>query len=194
MIDAARALFIELGYEHTAMSDIAQRANVAQGTFYIYFSSKQDVLAAIMRELLAEVGGIIQGLSGRTDLPATATLRLAMEQCLERMSHESRLVEAVLLKANYTLPSQLIEEYVPQLLPAITAIIERGVAEGSMRVTHPRIAADFLWTVGYRFIETAVQQQVALGSMPGTGGSPTSDLQQAFWEFILQALGVTCRE
>jgi AcrR family transcriptional regulator len=37
------------------MSDIAKRANVAQGTFYIYFDSKQDVLVAIMRELLQEL-------------------------------------------------------------------------------------------------------------------------------------------
>ncbi|MDF2629626.1 MAG: transcriptional regulator, TetR family [Symbiobacteriaceae bacterium] len=186
-MDAARALFIEQGYEQTAMSDIARRSGVAQGTFYIYFSAKQDVLAAIMRELLEELAGIIHGLAERRDLPAIAALRLATGNCLDRMSQESRLVEAVLLKAHYSLPAQLIEEYVPQLLPAITAIIERGVREGSMRVTHPRIAADFLWTVAYRFIETAAQQQMA----PAEDGPAVSDLHQAFWEFALQALGVS---
>jgi AcrR family transcriptional regulator len=186
LIDAARALFIELGYEQTSMSDIAKRANVAQGTFYIYFSSKQEVLAAIMRELVEELGSIIRGLAERSDLPALAVLHQAMEDCLERLSHEARLVEAVYLKANYSLPAQLREEYAPTLLPAVTSIIERGVSEGSMRVTHPRIAADFLWTVGYRFFETAAQQQ-----MGPAGESPSiSDLQEAFWEFVLQGLGV----
>lgn len=187
LIDAARALFIEQGYEQTAMSEIARRANVAQGTFYIYFSSKQEVLAAIMRELLEELGAIIRGLSERIELSAVEALRQAMESCLDRLSHESRLVEAVYLQANYTLPAQLVQEYAPTLLPAITAIIERGVAEGSMRVTHPRMAAEFLWAVGYRFFETTAQQQMAHGTAP----LPSSqDLHQAFWEFVLQGLGV----
>lgn len=190
LIDAARALFLEQGYEQTSMSDIAKRANVAQGTFYIYFNAKQDVLAAIMRELLEELAGIIHGLAERTDVPAITALRLATGNCLDRMRHESRLVEAVFLKAHYSLPIQLIEEYVPQLLPAITSIIERGVREGSMRVTYPRIAADFLWTVAYRFIETAAQQQMAHSDRPAAVGPAMSDLQQAFWEFCLQALGV----
>jgi AcrR family transcriptional regulator len=189
-MDAARALFIELGYEQTAMSDIAKRANVAQGTFYIYFSSKQEVLAAIMRELLEQLGGVIRTLAERTDLPALTALRQAMENCLDRLSHESRLVEALYLKANYSLPAQLLEEYAPTLLPAVTSIIERGVSEGSMRVTHPRIAADFLWTVGYRFFETAAQQQMADGRAPATDSPAIADLQEAFWEFVLQGLGV----
>ncbi|MDB4895762.1 MAG: hypothetical protein JWN15_2024 [Firmicutes bacterium] len=172
------------------MSDIAKRANVAQGTFYIYFSSKQDVLAAIMRELLEELGGIIRGLAERTDLPPLAALRQAMENCLARMSQQSRLVEAVYLQANYSLPAQLLEEYAPALLPAVTSIIERGVREGSMRVTHPRIAADFLWSVGYRFFETAAQQQMAQGRAPAADSPAIADLQAAFWEFVLQGLGV----
>lgn len=190
LMDAARALFLEQGYEQTSMSDIAKRANVAQGTFYIYFNAKQDVLAAIMRELLEELAGIIYGLAERTDVPAITALRMATGNCLDRLSHESRLVEAVFLKAHYSLPAQLIEEYVPQLLPAITSIIERGVREGSMRVTHPRLAADFLWTVAYRFIETAAQRQMGYVGTPAAADPAMADLQQAFWEFCLQALGV----
>jgi AcrR family transcriptional regulator len=172
------------------MSDIAKRANVAQGTFYIYFSSKQDVLAAIMRELLEELGGIIRELAERTDLSPLATLRQAVDTCLARIRQESSLVEAVYLKSNYLLPDQLSQEYIPLLLPAVTSIIERGVREGSMRVTNPGIAADFLWTVSYRFIETVAQQQTVCGNARIAEGQQMSDLQPAFWEFVQQALGV----
>lgn len=47
-LDAAEALFGEKGYYETSIADITQRANVALGTFYVYFPSK----LAIFRELV----------------------------------------------------------------------------------------------------------------------------------------------
>ncbi|HTQ26113.1 MAG TPA: TetR/AcrR family transcriptional regulator [Candidatus Binataceae bacterium] len=46
---AARHLFDRKGYAGTAMEDIAGRANLAVGTLYNYFPSKDDLLLAIMR-------------------------------------------------------------------------------------------------------------------------------------------------
>ena len=193
LMNAARELFIEQGYEQTTMSNIAKRANVAQGTSYIYFSSKQEILMAIMREMLGTLAEAIQTLAERTALPAPMILRQAMNHCLTLVSQETPLVEAVLLRANYSLPSQLLEQIAPTLLPIITSIIEKGVREGSMKVTHPRLAADFLWTVGYRMFEMQAQQQ--FGQVHGDAANPPtptiSDLQDAFWEFVVQGLGVS---
>jgi len=35
------------GYEKTAVSDIVKKAKVAQGTFYYYFKTKEDILDLI---------------------------------------------------------------------------------------------------------------------------------------------------
>lgn len=186
-VNAARELFIKQGYEPTTMSQIAERAGVAQGTFYIYFSSKQDVLMAIMRELLEAVGDVIRGLAERTDLPVPTILRRVLTDCFTLVSQESRLVEAVYLQANYSLPVQLLEQLAPALLPVITGVIERGVREGSLKVTHPRLAADFLWTTGYRMFEMAAQHKFAPG---GPDAPAVAEIQEAFWEFVSQGLGV----
>jgi AcrR family transcriptional regulator len=193
LIKAARELFIEQGYEQTTMSSIAGRANVAQGTSYIYFRSKQDLLIAIMRDLLEALSDRIRRLADRTDLPAPAVLRQAMDDCLTLVGAEPRLVEALYLKANFSLPSQLLEQFAPMLLPIITGIIERGVDEGSLKVTCPRIAADFLWTVGYRLFEMEAQYQItrAKGAAVNPDDPTTSELQKAFWEFAAQGIGVS---
>jgi len=44
---AARRLFLEKGVASTTIEQITSRAKVAKGTFYLYFSSKEDVLAAL---------------------------------------------------------------------------------------------------------------------------------------------------
>ena len=43
---AARELFVELGYHETRPQDIARRASVANGTFYLHFADKQQSLQA----------------------------------------------------------------------------------------------------------------------------------------------------
>jgi AcrR family transcriptional regulator len=53
LIDIAEQLFIKKGYEHTAVSDIVKKANVAQGTFYYYFKSKEEILDNIIERYIA---------------------------------------------------------------------------------------------------------------------------------------------
>jgi len=47
-IDIAEQLFIEKGYENTAVSDIVKKAKVAKGTFYYYFKTKEEILNSIV--------------------------------------------------------------------------------------------------------------------------------------------------
>jgi AcrR family transcriptional regulator len=47
LLDAGLALFTERGIARTTVSEIAQRAGVAQGTFYLHFPSKDALLFAL---------------------------------------------------------------------------------------------------------------------------------------------------
>ncbi|MGB6199643.1 MAG: TetR/AcrR family transcriptional regulator [Candidatus Acidiferrales bacterium] len=59
LMDAAQRLFLERGVDSTTIERITSGAGVAKGTFYLYFSSKEDVLAALgdrfARELLGRI-------------------------------------------------------------------------------------------------------------------------------------------
>jgi AcrR family transcriptional regulator len=52
---AAREVFAENGYHRTKVVDIIERAGCGHGTFYDYFKSKDDVLMAILGELIREL-------------------------------------------------------------------------------------------------------------------------------------------
>ncbi|MEW6555387.1 MAG: TetR/AcrR family transcriptional regulator [Actinomycetota bacterium] len=52
---AAREVFVEKGYHRTKVVDIIERAGCGHGTFYDYFKSKDDVLMAILGELIREL-------------------------------------------------------------------------------------------------------------------------------------------
>ncbi|UCF09236.1 MAG: helix-turn-helix transcriptional regulator, partial [Thermoplasmata archaeon] len=55
LMDVAEKLIIKKGFEKTTVSDIVKKAKVAQGTFYYYFESKDDVLNAIINRFAVEM-------------------------------------------------------------------------------------------------------------------------------------------
>jgi AcrR family transcriptional regulator len=59
LMNAAQKLFIENGVAATTIDQIAAGAQIAKGTFYLYFSSKEDVLAALR---LRFVGDYLDGI------------------------------------------------------------------------------------------------------------------------------------
>ena len=56
LVDAGAFLFAQKGYQRTRVDDIVTEAGVARGTFYKYFSEKQDFLLAVTTE--ASVGAL----------------------------------------------------------------------------------------------------------------------------------------
>jgi AcrR family transcriptional regulator len=55
ILNAARECFREYGYDNSTIRDIIRRTNLAAGTFYNYFSSKQDIFAALLTDFLSHV-------------------------------------------------------------------------------------------------------------------------------------------
>ena len=62
ILDAARAVFGDKGYESATISDIVRKAGVAQGTFYLYFESKKSVVIDLARQPMDEMATRLQGI------------------------------------------------------------------------------------------------------------------------------------
>lgn len=60
LIEAGRRVMAEKGYEDAKVSDIVRQAGVAQGTFYLYFPTKLDLVIALAREMQQEILSRVQ--------------------------------------------------------------------------------------------------------------------------------------
>lgn len=60
LLDAARVLFMRLGYHETRPQDIAREAGVGSGTFYNHFADKRECFLAFADEAANEVDEIVE--------------------------------------------------------------------------------------------------------------------------------------
>jgi AcrR family transcriptional regulator len=77
LIKAARALFERRGYLDTNVGDIAKRARVAHGTFYTYFSSKEEIFGEVADDLQQQ---LLQVAEAEPHLPHGAALSERIER------------------------------------------------------------------------------------------------------------------
>ena len=52
ILDAAKRAFAEIGYENATVRDVIRRSNLAAGTFYNYFRSKEELFVALTTDFL----------------------------------------------------------------------------------------------------------------------------------------------
>ena len=92
ILAAARALFVDDGYDATSMSRLAAAAGVAANTVYWYFDDKDAVLIGVLDDVMTDVWSQYEAVARE---PITARLLWVVRQ-LQQMS---RLVSAVHARA-----------------------------------------------------------------------------------------------
>ncbi len=160
ILDAATWLFARKGYQGTAVSEIAEKAKVAQGTIFHHFKSKENLLISICDEL---VNTYLKGISQAAQGPGTGWE--AIERIL-KFNRDFKNIRydsiAVVFRETRDLPraqSDIHEHFcslLNQVIDVKSSCIERGVADGSIRPVSPHLTAlliHFL-LVGMFHIET----------------------------------------
>lgn len=78
LIEKSAQLFREKGYDNTTVRDIAAATGIQAGSWFYHFKTKQDILAAIMEQGMAESLAQIEAIASQA-LPARATLHRLVE-------------------------------------------------------------------------------------------------------------------
>lgn len=60
ILNAAKEMFAINGYHNTSISDIIKRADIARGTFYLYFKDKREIFDALFDQLLQKINSALK--------------------------------------------------------------------------------------------------------------------------------------
>jgi len=71
ILDGARKVFLNLGFDGASMGEIARSAGVSKGTLYVYFADKSRLFEAIVEEEQLEQGKLAFNLDPARDVETT---------------------------------------------------------------------------------------------------------------------------
>jgi TetR/AcrR family fatty acid metabolism transcriptional regulator len=134
ILRAAVDTFAQNGYFNAKVSEIAKTAGVADGTIYLYFDGKEDLLITVFREhTRSYLQSLEQQLAG---IPRPEDrLRVAIRHHLETLGRDRALavVSQVELRHSLKFMSLLSQQEVADYLNMIRKIVEHGQSEGVFR-------------------------------------------------------------
>ena len=147
IMSAARAVFREKGYEDAPLSDIAERANVVEGSIYRYFENKRDLLVKVIEDwyegMLADYDLQLSGIRGTRN-----RLRFMIWRHLSTIHDEPALCNLMFQHLrtgrdySHTAVHELNREYTRRTLD----IIKEGMAAGELRKDVPlRLIRDMIY-------------------------------------------------
>ncbi|MEO8035829.1 MAG: TetR/AcrR family transcriptional regulator [Acidobacteriota bacterium] len=143
ILRAAIDVFARSGYFNAKVSEIAKAAGVADGTIYLYFDGKEDVLVTIFRE---HTRNYLQSLERELANVRRAEdrIRVAIRHHLEALGRDRNLAVVTQIELRHSLKfmSLLSQQEVADYLNIIRKIVEHGQSEGVFRRTlHPQLVA-----------------------------------------------------
>ena len=144
IINSAKKLFSEQGYQKTTIVDISKQAGLSEAALYEYFQGKEDLLLTIpdlwVSELLHDLDDQLFGIQGSVN-----KLRKYLWWYLRRVEQaplDAKIVY-LFLKTNANFLNTEVYANVKKLYAYLVDIFEEGQKEGEMKPDlNPRIARD----------------------------------------------------
>ena len=133
ILNAAAQQFELHGFANTSIAGIMQAAQLGVGTFYNYFSSKEEVLLTLSKNLREEVERNI--LSAGADNQSSAELLELCCICTARLIDENRFILPLFISASEhsDKPEQIPQSLSPGFRELFKKIILRGQERGEFR-------------------------------------------------------------
>ena len=149
ILRAAVDVFAQSGYFNAKVSEIAKTAGVADGTIYLYFDGKEDLLITIFRE---HTRNFLQSLQSQLSSVSRDEdrIRVAIRHHLETLGRDRSLavVSQVELRHSLKYMSLFSQHEVAEYLNVLRDIVAHGQTEGVFRRTlHPQLVAKAIFGI-----------------------------------------------
>ena len=134
ILRAAIKVFAKNGFYATRVSEIAKAAGVADGTIYLYFKNKDDVLITIFEDGIQQLLVILREVAA-SDEPFDKRITRIIELQLGLLEEQRDLAEVITV--NLRQSSSLLKQYAAPLfmeyIEVIAGLVREGQKEGAFR-------------------------------------------------------------
>lgn len=182
ILDAAIKVFAEQGFHQATISQVAREAGVADGTIYLYFKNKADILSNFFSYRSRQVFDRFRQVVDQAD-SAEEKLRNLIRLHLSEFQRDRNM--AVVFQREALLARYVKDEYITEVtrmyMDILTEIIRLGQAEGTIRKQLPLGLAK-------RFILGAVNEVINTWVVTG-GDKDMVEMADPLVDFYFDGIG-----
>ncbi len=144
ILDVTWRLMYSKGYDQITIKDIIDELKISKGAFYHYFSSKQDLLAALLGRMRGQGERLFNQILQEPDTPTIAKLQHFFDAAGRwKIAQKENILS--LLRSWYADENAVVRLHVQESMleyigPMLSKLISQGVAEGDLNTPFPDIA------------------------------------------------------
>ena len=173
ILDAAEKVFAERGFFAAKVADVAREAGVADGTIYLYFKNKDDLLVSLFEARMEIVNRVLSEAVAGADRPR-AQLTAFVRAYLALVVEQPTAAEVLTIELRQS--TKFMREYhatgFGELLRLLAGVIAKGQACGELSTTVPAAhAARMIFGV---LDELVLAWLLGRGARPGRGKKPSA--------------------
>lgn len=148
LLAAALDLFVERGFASTRLEDVARQAGVSKGTLYLYFTNKEELFKAVVRDSIVPVIGAAEDSIAGFDGHSAELLRAVIGNWWQRIgaTKASGIPKLMMAEAaNFPdIATFYQEEVIARGTRMIAGLLERAILRGEFRPMNVEIMTQVL--------------------------------------------------
>jgi len=137
ILDAAEELFVQTGYEKTTINNILDKVGIGKGTFYHYFTSKEEVVNAVINRVIQYIVEKTVRAFSTPDLNATEKMQLMMDAANISGSPHFPFLDSLGIPANALLHQKFAIRAIKDIAPIFANVVNQGIEEGVYTTKYP---------------------------------------------------------
>ena len=121
-------MFLTQGYENTSVDEIIEKAQIAKGTYYYYFQSKEQMLEEVIDMMIENETEMAEEII-RTDIPVPQKI-VGMLTSVKPTEAEQPIKNTLFQEENVLMHHKVRKKMIDTLTPLLSEVIKEGVNEG----------------------------------------------------------------
>lgn len=148
ILDTAEPLFAVNGYRKTTISDIAKKMGVAQGMFYYYFKSKEEILEALINRQISVLLADIKRMVYSETVTPSCKIELIVRAIFQTAQYKNGLfLDFLYDEKNLQVKNKVLHQGTMFLKPWLLRIIEEGISKHFFHVSQTQTALNFIVSI-----------------------------------------------
>jgi AcrR family transcriptional regulator len=153
---AARELFVKKGYEQTSVNDILKIVDIAKGTFYYYFSSKEEVLEAIILDIVEEGARRAESVLKDKSIPLVNRIMMAIMSQTPEFEGSNEIKEEIHNVENTKFERLYIRAMLKRMTPVLEEPFLEGIEHDIFHMEYPTECIESILLLGHMMFDCDV--------------------------------------